>query len=272
MTENQTFSLDRMMRLTAKNLREEWRSLTLMSCSLLGILFLIGFLTTISLTLSTELPEDFERTVLMIEIGWYTPLFAIAGLLMASTSFKQLSTPAGALGMLTTPASQLEKFLYRWIIAVPVCLAAFFIFFGITELLRALYTYIIYGIRIDPFLFWDYIGNDLSWRGFSLMILGYLFLQSFYLLGSLLWTRWVFLKTFLALFAIQTVYSWVAIGIVHAFDLENKHYTGPRFEWLTDNDGSHAFIVGCLLFGLLTLFNYWLSYRRYREAEIINRW
>lgn len=273
MTENQTFSLNRMMRLTAKNLREEWRSLALMSCALLGILFLIGFLATLSLMLGPKLPEDFEVSVLMIEIGWYTPIFVIAGFLMASTAFKQLSTPAQALGVLTTPASQLEKFLYRWLIAVPICIAAFFIFFEVTELLRALYTYLIYGVRINPFLLWNYIGSDLSWRGFWMILIGYLFGQSFYLLGSLLWTKWAFLKTFLALFAIQTVYSWAVIGIVSAFDIQhNHHYTGPRFEWLTEGDGSHAFIVASLIFGLLTLFNYWLSYRRFREAEIINRW
>lgn len=67
---------------------------------------------------------------------------------------------------------------------------------------------------------------------------------------------------------ITLIYGRVAVWIYDLFHKEDLFYGAPP---LLDNDKT-VFWSAAILMTVISLFNYLLTYLRFRESEIINRW
>ena len=171
------------------------------------------------------------------------------------------------------PASQFEKFLYRWIISVPLAFLLFFVCAVIADWLRVLFVDFYMGIEVRTIDWCKLIFHSAD-AGFNtdaaswIVLLIFFMTQSFFLVGSVVWRRSHFVKTFFSMFVITLIYGRVAVWIYDLFHKEDLFYGAPP---LLDNDKT-VFWSAAILMTVISLFNYLLTYLRFRESEIINRW
>lgn len=184
----------------------------------------------------------------------------LAGCVAGSLMFAEMKTKQGRIAILMLPAPVWQKFLVRWIAVVPlllvVCIAGFYlgdIFRLITGKLADVYTS--ETEILSPFKYMFALeGNELP----ALTIGSYLFTQSLYILGSILWPKLSFIKTFGAIYAVELI---LTMGILGSFRLFVGHV---NFDWLPDNS---EWILITLTY-ILTALCYWLAYRRFRDSEV----
>ena len=101
---------------------------------------------------------------------------------------------------------------------------------------------------------------------FGALMSGYFFVQSLFVLGSSIWPKNSFLKTFAAGTVIVMVYFLVGI-LMSKILLENgQYYSGGIFE--SKDTIWWIIIVAGIFFALV---NWTLAYFRFKESEIINR-
>ncbi|WP_300503075.1 hypothetical protein [uncultured Duncaniella sp.] len=272
MSNNQTFSLSRMLLLCRRDLSERWRQHLVSIGTLLGILLVIAVMTAFNVSRWND-PETCSYLMITYELPFFIVSLFFFGCLMASTAFKSMSTPAGALSTLMLPASQFEKFLYRWIISVPLAFLLFFVCAVIADWLRVLFVDFYMGIEVST-IDWGKLIFHSADAGFNtdaaswIVLLIFFMTQSFFLVGSVVWRRSHFVKTFFSMFVITLIYGRVAVWIYDLFHKEDLFYGAPP---LLDNDKTVFWSVAILM-TVISLFNYLLTYLRFRESEIINRW
>ena len=99
-----------------------------------------------------------------------------------------------------------------------------------------------------------------------LFVSAYFAVQSFFLLGSVIWPRNSLVKTFAAGVCIIIVYTLIAAALMKVFLPDNFYMANPGIP----NETMLTLIsTGLCLFAL---FNWVLAYFRFKESEIINRW
>lgn len=272
MSNNQTFSLSRMLLLCRRDLSERWRQHLISVGTLLGILLLIA-ISTIMNTRSAYDAETCSHVMITQELPFFIISLFFFGSFMASTAFKSMSTPTGALSTLMLPASQFEKFLYRWIIAVPLTFLLFFVCAVIADWVRVIFVDFYMGIEVST-MDWGKLIFHSADAGFNtdaaswIILLIFFMTQSFFLVGSVVWRRSHFVKTFFSMFVITLIYGRVAVWIYDLFQKEDLFYGAPP---LLENEKT-VFWSAAILMTVISLFNYLLTYLRFRESEIINRW
>ncbi len=258
-TINQTFDFKRFGNLSKKYFIENWRRMSIMfGCVTILMILMLLFL---------------EHTTYRVSSGQI--FFALAvitfvfGVVMASNMYRSLGTPATAITTLTTPASQFEGFLLRWIIAIPLFLVWAYVSALFADWMRMLYAHIMNhpADAADWGMLLTSDGEELDKIGFLDTNLGsflsdFLCVQSFFLLGSVVWLKNALVKTLGAMFLIWLSYMFVTIGYATLIVDEANHYE-KNFD---------LEMVSTVLGIGITLFNYLLTYMRFREAEIINRW
>lgn len=263
MKTSQYFSLPRLGMLFKQDFIENHRQLFLASGFALLLLSVLGISISLNFSAISE-DSDFNTMCIHVERGWFIAAFLIFGMIAGSSLFTTLKTPAGRLATLMTPASQLEKFIERWIVVVP-CYILLFILIGIiADLVRVGFCeWILHrnATMIQPHEIFD--TDNLPRKCFAAMI-GFLFLQSFFVLGSVVWQKFAMVKTFWAIVFIGVAYFLTAIGLMEWLHTPGTAYLQPEF-LKTDT-------VPCIIASLITLFNYSVAYLRLRESEIINRW
>ena len=99
-----------------------------------------------------------------------------------------------------------------------------------------------------------------SWKDGSLLILLNVYIQSLFLLGSIVWPKNSFIKTLISIVLVVFLYNW---GVV-AFTRFSENSTLSTlilffFKW------------GYILFPILTIINWTLTYFRLKESEVIHR-
>lgn len=275
MNTNQFFSLDRMSLLVRKDIQENWRQIALSWTGVFCLLVIIGLLVAQASHYDGIQPEYFSTRCVENFLGWLTAAFLFGGVYCASCSFRRMSTPPGALSALMTPASQFEKFAVKWLAAVPAYLIVFFVCAYIADWIRVCGTYWFFDMEVRPvnvgkILFHSEDMSPVSGLAFH-SLASYLAVQSFFMLGSIVWPKNSIVKTFVCMMAIGFVYFWVAIWIVSVMERGDGdmsyYYAGPE---IINSDNIWYVIDAFTL--LVALINFWLTYRRFREAEIINRW
>ncbi|MCM1484020.1 MAG: hypothetical protein NC043_06770 [Muribaculaceae bacterium] len=212
-------------------------------------------------------------------LGTFMIMFGVFTCIGASMMMNWMDTRGKRLNTLMVPATQLEKYVARWILYVPVVAILFTVLFLIGDTLRV-YTLdfalehmselkvcrepkSILGM-ID--LFMDAPEKERSGNIIVLTGLGLVALQSLFVLGSCIWPKNSFIKTATAVGLSGAVIAVIMVVLTNCmFDF--YEYTYPRQDevatWFT------AYKAG---FVALILFDYALGYYRFREAEIINRW
>ncbi|HBN62386.1 MAG TPA: hypothetical protein DD424_00625 [Porphyromonadaceae bacterium] len=262
--------------LVRKELQENWRQIALFWAGIFGLLVIISLLVARGSHHNGIQPECYSSWSIENFLGWITVVFLICGAYVAAYSFKRMATSPGALSTLMTPASQFEKFAIKWLIAVPVYILIFCLIAYVADWIRVYSSYWMFDIEVRPvnvtkILFHQTtdIGfvNRLAFHSLFYFLAG----QSFFLLGSIVWPKNSALRTFVCMIAICFIYVWIGIWFVSLLDISDGdthlYYSGPEFL----NDDRLLYVADAFAI-IVAVINYWLTYRRFREAETINRW
>lgn len=275
--DNQIFSPGRFSHIAKKKLTEEWRQLLLSLLALLGVMVLAGICASSRAYYDGIAPHWFSQRSFEFELILFTLILFVSGTYVASVSFSRMSTPAGALSTLMVPASQFEKFMLRWLVAVPLFMLVFFCIAVVADWCRVWYAAVHYGLETRAMPWFDAIFHtkDVGNGYFNsdsgpFMASIFVMVQSFFLLGSIVWPKRSMLKTFVTGGLVTLAYIWFGAWIVSISESEGQFWVGPHIAWIYDADDAYC-VMECVML-LVALFNYWLAFRRFRESEIINRW
>lgn len=273
MAQNTIFNPRRFKNMLLKELKENKRSL------LLRWLMLYGLLTiTFSLAALQYYPtSQTEYNVWSLEMAAFIAILFVTGCVSVSLMMEHINTKTRRISVLMLPASSLEKFMARWLIFVVFFLIFYCLAFYLADWTRvAIYsaTYpentLIAPLPLSDFL-WDtgskycYFKNGMQTL---LAFSGYLALQSFFVLGSCIWPKNSFIKTFAALLLLFGVYFYFTFLLAEQY-LSNRYLPNPFPNWVSE--GRQEFVGACLLC-CISLFNWILAYSRFKESEIIQRW
>ncbi len=192
----------------------------------------------------------------------------VCGCVSASNIFSQLGSKGGIISNLMLPATQLKKYLARWIISVPAFIITYILCYEIVDLARC-------AVLMQVCESHDYIHpigfdllRDMSLMEGTILVCSALLGQSFYILGSSIWPKRAFLYTSLALFILET-----AVGIVTSiyFSIITMHEYFSYIDGGNINGDSLGWTFAAVAV-IGTLINYTVAYFRYKEIEIVPRW
>ncbi|WP_071144797.1 hypothetical protein [Bacteroides ihuae] len=270
------FNMYRFKTLCRKEMVESWKvnvlRIALMYGAITIILLFIGFMTYSSSSTSPQAEAREIQTSSLIAFVWFGFIF---GCLSASFIMEKMKTKTSRLSALMTPATSFEKFFSRWVVFTVVFMLVFLITFLLADYTRVLICMLSFP-EIDTIkateLKYVLVDNNSnlslcnSTRSLFLLISGYLFFQSCFVLGSSIWPKNAFLKTFVAGIFLVITYSLVGVGLTMLL-LGDSHLSNAALDLSEERIAPIASI--CL--ACLALFNWTLAYFRFKEAEIINR-
>lgn len=203
--------------------------------------------------------------------GGFTEIFLFlftAGILSYATSskmFSDMKTKESRISTLMLPASVFEKFIVRWIAAVPLMFLLLFASFYVMDLSRVV-AYILYtedGMRQEHFTriinLFTFIGNNKIQDGALIggfILASYFFSQSIFLFGAILWPKLSFIKTVAALWVIQIVLGLLLYFLDHTITIRVQLSERELFTSLI-----------CIE-TVLTLGLYYLTYHRFRNSQV----
>lgn len=184
------------------------------------------------------------------------------GIYSASIMMEDLKTKVGKINVLTTPVTPFENWFARLIIHVIIFIAVYIISFFVADLIRVWIFKIAYagsGLTIST-LSLDFIIHQigLMTNGHpSFMVLAYLTVQSFYILGGSFFPRHSLLRT--------TIVGFFGLLIFFLGD----YIFAREFINGTEIDLGETITRGIML--VLIVFNWITSYFRFKEMEVIDR-
>lgn len=258
---NVFFSSRRFFYYLRKQLTERWRSIAATMAVLLGIMIVGEIWTAVQgysifqVDKSINTPSDHIINILTIEAAI---LFLVGGCIAASRQFCDGEKKAGRIHVLTTPVSTFESWLARWVIFVPGYIVAFLTCLYVADLLRyAIFAPLLPSGQVE-------IINLLTPRVFKNgeyphVWQIYFFLTSWFALGSYFFPSRPFMSTAVCMFIIALIFFFVMIsGVAEWFVLDDRQTNILQ-------------TVVWIWIGLHTLLNWWLSYQRLKEMEVIDR-
>ena len=268
------FSLPRFMNLCRKEMVENWKSNVLRMVLMYGVMAVVmvwnGYFEYRG-TSNHVYAEDPAWVFLLVVFIWGLWGF---GCLSASFTMERMKTKTSRTSMLMVPATPFEKFFSRWFVFTVVYLVVFLISYKLADYTRLIIYSLAYPEKdfIAPVALSHVFGDEKyytlcnSGLEFGALMSGYFFVQSLFVLGSSIWPKNSFLKTFAAGTIIGIIYFLVG-ALVCKMLLENgRYYSGGIFE--SKDTVLWIIIVAGILF---TLLNWTLAYFRFKESEIINR-
>lgn len=263
-TESQIFSWRRFGQTLRRDFMLNGRQLALNGGMMFGVitLFLIFisilFVDNMYITLDspTEFYEariaDTYKTLQEVYSVFFLILGAIFCSLGASMFATNLSTTGKRINELMSPSSHSEKYLSRFIICIICVPVAFCASFALADLISMLVVRICYGFEhtfIMPVPM-SFLGNKI----YISIIAG----SMTYMLGSTLWPKYSFVKTFLALMIIQFVVSIAAVASFTLIDIKSFDITSAQLK--------NAYYIYVIVW---SLFCVTASYFRMKKIEII---
>jgi hypothetical protein len=179
--------------------------------------------------------------------------------------------------MLMNPTTPFEKFFSRWVVSTIVFVVVYFLAFLVADYIRVLGFAVIYPKMSDalhPTYIWNEIIEELSKDHDAsgelpvgmLFFTGYWFTQSLFVLGSAVWPKNSFVKTFAAVAAVCLIY--IATGAFLNNILRAWNYVFKHTSDISDHMLMHGFTC---FFAVFTLVNWTIAYFRFKESEVINR-
>ena len=150
--------------------------------------------------------EDHE--FLNIYYIWYPIFLLLGGFIFTSFSFSELDEKTGAHHYLTLPASTLEKFVSKWFITSIGFAFAFTTAFWIATIIINMLSQAIYGATPYDFSPFNKIEGFETQTTF-LFVKIYLAVQTMYLVGAIMFRKYVVFKTPLASLAITLAFAFV---------------------------------------------------------------
>ena len=257
------FSAPRFVNLCRKEMVESWKA------NLLRFVMMYGIMA-IAFVWNGYFRYNYPQLTIFL---W---AMVIMGLLSASFVMERMKTKTNRIAVLMTPATMFEKFLSRWLVFTFGFLIVFLIAFKLADWTRVMIYMVSYpelkGVIASAPL--SYLGNSgyywtglQTWDGLLMALSGYFFAQSIFVLGSSIWPRNSFVKTFSAVIVIIIVY--VAIGSLLAKILFEGRGGYGVHQTMSDEAMMH---LSTAVFFAMAVFNWIVAYFRFKESEIINRW
>lgn len=262
-----SFKITRVATLLRKEFYENRKSLILRAVLIIGSMIIINLLiSTIHNNVYLENSTPGKDPAQSGIITFYVIAAYFASALSASFLFENMATKAQRLSTLMLPASNAEKFASRFIIYI----AGFFLLFAascaVAEIFRIAVFSCVYpdSTCLLPVTHLDFPSRYGSqfWKAIGAFVGIFIFLQSLFALGSILWPKNSFIKTFGALWVLQMLFSLtMSFFSVLLFD-SDSHY-------VPDNDILVIIMYAFLYLG--TIANWIIVYLRFKESEIIHR-
>lgn len=271
------FSLPRFMNLCRKEMVENWRSNVLRMVLMYGVMAVVmvwnGYFEY-RYWHSGQI-EDPAWTFLLVVFIWSLWGF---GCLSASFTMEKMKTKTSRTSMLMVPATPFEKFFSRWFVFTVVFLVIFLISYKLADYTR----FIIYSLAypeekdfIIPVDLSHLVGERKTYYTlcrtglqFGALLSVYFFVQSLFVLGSSIWPKNSFLKTFASGTVIAIVYFLLAVFMSKMFLENGNYYSENVFTGMSEDTAMSIMIVVGIFF---TLMNWTLAYFRFKESEIVNR-
>ena len=276
------FSLPRFINLCRKEMVENWRSNVLRMVLMYGVMavvmvwngyFKYRYHNTAYFIRHANADPAWE----FILISFLCFLFAF-GCLSASLLMEKMKNKTSRLSALMVPATPFEKFFSRWLVSTIVFLVVFLIAFKLADYTRVSIYSLIYPDAkgaILPVNLGYLVGSGKRWYLFNetyelIFVLSiYCFIQSLFVLGSSVWPKNSFLKTFVAVTIIVLIYVVVGIAVGNMlFNGSHNRDCSYIFSSITEQQ---AFNLASIAFVLFALVNCTLAYFRFKESEIIQR-
>lgn len=281
---NQAFSFNRWLLLVGKHWSENRKKYILGISAITGII-MIWFLFNITM-------EGYRPMGFGTQVGTYFIGLFIVGCLYASTLFSDLSSKSKGINYLSLPASQLEKTLCTLLYGVIIFFIAYTTVFYIADFIMVKIansvSYVYWQrnhLAGDVFVPQNIVNifflNEMSARDINtgpFFLLGYLAVQSAYILGSVYFTRFSFIKTTISLL-VTALFIMMFVGkVLSAFMPHGSFYQGiTNYQIFDEGLGEQKIIrlpewVGdSVLFLLKYAFApiFWVvTYFRVKEKEI----
>ena len=278
-TVNQTFNWSRFTAALRKEAVENNRTILFTILGIYALLSIVMILGNLFTGMNGETLEDVKEMgdgILphYMVVGY---ILTFAAAIVASFSFKKLTRKTGRIDMFTSPASTFEKFLVNVTIYVLGFIVVYFICAQLADLTRVAVLWyfrddiIVPGpINFLPTLTQAYnFGPMGKMMGVSkLFTLSVLTNAGLFLLGSVVWPRLSFLKTFAAMYAVEIILG--ILFIAGAFIIGNNNAIAVTL-WIgraVENGYFKYFIAGLIIVQLIL---YWgLAWFLFKRKDVIS--
>lgn len=271
MLKDNFLSISRFMDYCRKDMVESWRTNLLRVAMMFGVMVVIFVWTGYF-----QYQYKYELDPL-VRISLYVFLWMglVCGCLAASFTMEKMKSKTGRLSILMTPATSFEKFFSRWLISTIVYLVVFLVAFKLADYTRVLIYSLAYPdktVAVSEFKYLFATDGDYALARYiditkkGLVLAGYFFIQSCFVLGSSIWPKNSFIKTFVAGFCVIVIYGLIFGGIGKLL-FDNVSGSAPENDPSEDIMKGGAYVIAIFF----TLLNWVLAYYRFKEAEIINR-
>lgn len=206
------------------------------------------------------------------EIGFATFMIFAFGIYISSTMVEHTDNKAGRIALYTQPASYFEKYLIRWLTVFPAFIIAFLLSFFFADIIRTAVCHGVYPSAPGTHtIFWDTLGHEIlhGKNIIYLLICLYPALTSMFMLGSTVYSKNAFVKTFVSV-------AVLAILVIYTGYLATKFYKADEMYSqvvYVSFYSSEDFIISIIswLLCLLALINWLVTYFRFKENDVIHR-
>lgn len=221
------------------------------------VMLLITMINGLAFMNCDESEKEIAEEIVFMSIGFF-----VTGCAMGSSSFNDLNDKNKLTAMLMTPVSALEQFIVRWIVYVPVYVVWTLLCVMFADIFKYVSYNFIFNGKVTMLPWADFFSGDFMYLYFRLLL--FIVLQSFFMLGAVVWRKNKFFKTFYMMVALFILYS---IPVAMVFD---SYETGcGSFFSIVGND--LGYIPLQLLLWITVIVNYTVTVMRLKESEIIHR-
>lgn len=271
---NQVFDWSRFVLALRKEVVENWRQLALAMAVLyvaMTILMLLGNWVTSG---SERIEDVFARYTMVFVV------FSLSSIVMASLSFRGLMTKTSRTELLTSPSSMTEKFTVNVLIYVVGYVIAFFVVTQLADLTRVV---LLWGARSEEFnvpgpinflpMVQRFTSGELQlvlgrhelFR--AAIYVGLVASAGLYVLASVLWPRYSFLKMFAATYVIEMAIFIVGIVVLHGFGSFKEFVL-----MVADRVTNGTFAMAMLVAAIVQLVLFWvLAWAVFRRKDMVSR-
>ena len=273
MNTNRYFSFSRLGLVMKRDFMENWKTNLYRLLGPYTIFLLVMWFSSMNMTNFNEFSDIVSAT-------FFSVLF-FGGSFTASYALETMNTQQKRISFLMLPATSFEKFFARFLYVT----VGFVVLSTIALLLAEVTRFLLLPMFDLPDTFkqstlpnvWQTIMNvrTFNFNGSGIMesVVGWLFLiwiHSFFLLGGCRWYKNAFWKTLGLIILVNFFFIFVLVNLVESLDEgvmeEILLWCEANFSWVTVT-GILSFAI--VMFMLLILLNWWLSYRCFTRSQVI---
>ena len=273
MNTNRYFSFSRLGLVMKRDFMGNWKTNLYRFLGPYTIFLLVMWFSSMNMTNFNEFSDIVSAT-------FFSVLF-FGGSFTASYALETMNTQQKRISFLMLPATSFEKFFARFLYVT----VGFVVLSTIALLLAEVTRFLLLPMFDLPDTFkqstlpnvWQTIMNvrTFNFNGSGIMesVVGWLFLiwiHSFFLLGGCRWYKNAFWKTLGLIILVNFFFIFVSVNLVESLDEsvieEIVLWCEANFSWVTVT-GILSFAI--VMFMLLILLNWWLSYRCFTRSQVI---